>query len=83
MRAPRSEAGSKMRTGRHFDADESIAASLGTADGSMGGKFGAQMGLGHHGFGAKSSKGASCTAAGRSEGRRAPQFFAIRSGESA
>lgn len=53
---------SKMRTDTHFEQGGRIA-----VPGGMGGKFGAQMGLGSNSFGSKSSKGT-----GVAQPRRAP-----------
>jgi len=51
--APSNKCGSKMRTSCHFEGSNSrVSASLG----SMGGKLGAAMGMGHNSFGSKSSK---------------------------
>jgi hypothetical protein len=52
--APARKATSKMRTGSHFEHGGAVRGN--TA--SMGGKHGAMMAMGSHGFGAASSKGA-------------------------
>jgi hypothetical protein len=51
--APMSKATTKMRTGSHFEGGGSTRG----GSMSMGGKHGAAMGIGNHGFGAQSSKG--------------------------
>ena len=53
--APARKATSKMRTGSHFEHGGAVR---GGGAASMGGKHGAMMSMGSHGFGAASSKGA-------------------------
>eukprot|EP00747_Dinoflagellata_sp_TGD_P163606 gnl/TRDRNA2_/TRDRNA2_182445_c0_seq1.p1 gnl/TRDRNA2_/TRDRNA2_182445_c0~~gnl/TRDRNA2_/TRDRNA2_182445_c0_seq1.p1 ORF type:complete len:313 (+),score=48.80 gnl/TRDRNA2_/TRDRNA2_182445_c0_seq1:111-1049(+) len=52
--APRYKATTKMRVSAHFDGTSGAASALTLG---MGGKHGGQMGMGHNGFGSKSSKG--------------------------
>ena len=63
--APSSKAGSKMRTGRHFDSGGRLEHTpSAVAHGGGSGKSGMGLGMGSNGFGARSSRGTGVLLAG-------------------